>query len=42
MKTLSKMPSDMGMLEAAGERKLLLPSVFELAIEIFLYQGEVT
>jgi hypothetical protein len=33
MKTLSKVPSDMGILEAVGERKLLLPSVFKLVIE---------
>jgi precorrin-6B methylase 2 len=35
IKTKSKVPSDMGMLEAVGERKLLLPSVLELVIEIF-------
>jgi hypothetical protein len=36
MKTLSKVPSDMAMLEVVGERKLLLLSVLELVIKNFL------
>jgi hypothetical protein len=42
MKTLSKVPSDMGKLKVVGERKLLLPSVLELVIKIFKNQDEVS